>query len=213
MELKQLPITLVAIVRNAGGRLAPMVNKHKGIVSEVVVVDQSSTDGTYEEALECADFVVKRFNKGKCEGDRNFAFDLGRQPWILNLDDDEHLSDELIEKLPSLLEMGADVIWFARKNIIDGVDCSPLMGKDPQCRLFKRGSVKWHDETHTYGEPARGAPVLYSNLEIVHTRTHEGIKATHQRRLKALEPQAVKKEKAFLGYLEEFLRTGEAPRA
>jgi glycosyltransferase involved in cell wall biosynthesis len=205
MSITKLPITLVIICRNSGGRLKSVIEAHKDLVSEVVVVDQSSDDGTWEEAQALADYAVKRRNKGKCEGDRNLAFELGKEEWVLNLDDDEFLSDESKSRLDEAINAGCDVVWLKRKNFVDGVEMS-FMGEDPQCRLFRRGSVRWSDKTHTYAEKASNASVLFSDLVINHIRTYEQIKKTHERRSKVLEPDMLETERSFIEQVERALK-------
>lgn len=200
---QKLPISLVLIVRNSAGRLKEVINAHKNLVSEVIVVDQSSDDGTYEEGLEHADFVIRTRNKGACEGDRNLAFSLGNQPWVLNLDDDEFLDAKAIEVLPALINSGVDIVWFKRDNLVDGVSIKDKMGDDIQCRLFKKGAVKWSDRIHTYPEPAKGAQVLYCEHWIRHVRTFAGIKATHERRKAVLSPEALEQERQFLAMVAD----------
>lgn len=199
------PITLVMIVRNSNGRLKEVIEAHRECVTDVVVIDQSSDDGTWEEAQQYADIAVKRRNKGKCEADRNFAFELGTQPWVLNLDDDEFLSTESKAKLFDIGSWGCDIVWMKRKNFVDGVEMA-FMGEDPQCRLFRRGAVRWSDKTHTYAEKAQNANVLFSDLTINHIRTYEQIKKTHDRRSKVLEPDMLRLEQGFIAQVEQALK-------
>lgn len=205
MSITKLPVTLVIICRNSAGRLKEVVDAHRELVSEVVVLDQSSDDGTWEEAQTLADYAVKRRNKGKCEGDRNLAFELGTQPWCLNLDDDEFITTDSQPLLEDAINSGADVIWFKRKNFVDGVEMS-FMGDDPQCRLFRRGAVKWADKTHTYAEKAHNATTLFSDLTINHIRTFKQIKDTHERRSMVLEPDMLKTEQHFVSEVERALK-------
>ena len=206
MELKKLPITLVLIVRNSNGRLKDLIEYHRDIVSEVVVVDQSSTDGTYEEALRYADIVVKRTAKGMNEPDRNFAFELGSQPWVLNLDDDEMLSEDSKKLLPEVMEYGADVIWIKRDNWFNGVSLKEKIGPDPQSRLFRRGSLNWHDKVHTYPDKANNAVAYYSNLEIIHKRTFDQVVKAHSKRSLHMHEEAIRAEEEYIGSIATELR-------
>ncbi len=206
MELNKLPITLVMVVRNSGGRLKEVIENHRDIVSEVVVIDQSSTDGTYEEALKYADYVIKRTPKGYNEPDRNFAFQIGTQPWVLNLDDDENLTEESKKLLPEVLEYGADVIWIKRDNWFNGVSLADKIGPDPQCRLFRRGSLKWFDKAHTYPEKANNAVTFYSDLYIVHKRSFDQLVKAHAKRSRVLDENNVRAEEEYLGSIATELR-------
>lgn len=206
MELKQLPITLCMVVRNSNGRLKEVIKAHRDVVSEVVVVDQSSDDGTYEEALEHADYVFKRTKKGTADPDRNYAFSLGSQPWVLYLDDDEKLSDEAKNALADLIESGAHIVWFKRRNFVDGVDLTEEIGDDPQCRLFKRRAVDFPDQIHTFPTQSPGALVHYCNYWIEHHRTLDGLKAANKGRERIASPQAIQLQNDFIAKVESALR-------
>jgi len=70
----------------------------EGIADEIVVVDSFSTDRTEEI---CRSFNVK-FVKHEFEGDveqKNFALTLSSNPWVLSLDADESLSEELRDSI------------------------------------------------------------------------------------------------------------------
>ena len=176
---EKLPISLVTIVRNAGGRLRKLIEAHRDLVSEVIVVDQGSTDGTYEEAVELADKVFRKKRKGVSDPDRLWAHSLGSYTYVLYLDDDESLSIKAREALTAFVKADFDCIWFNRLNLVDGVDIFPILKEDPQLRLFKRGSVRYAEKDHVYPEVANGVKVAHSPYEIIHERTLVGMKASN----------------------------------
>lgn len=209
--MNQLPISLCVIVRNSGGRLRKLIESHRDLVSEVIVIDQYSTDGTYEEALELADFVVQRRPKGTADPDRNWAFDLASKEYVLYLDDDECLTEEAKALLPSIVEAGADAYWFKRDNYVDGIDIRAIAGEDPQCRLFKRGAVKFPHRIHKYPEPAQDLKTFYLDCAIRHDRGYDQMVKANRAR----EVVANKEEKglqdSFMSQVTEFLTTGLRP--
>lgn len=213
MESIKLPITLCAIVRNSGGKLKNLIANCRPFAVEVVIADQGSTDGTYEQALELADMVIKRRPKGTADPDRNFVFQLGNQPWVLYLDDDETLEDDTITALPELLNSGADIIWLRRNNFIDGVDASAICGPDLQCRLFKQGAVRFPDKIHEYPQPADNVKTLYSKFAIKHERTREGLLKANRDRERIASPEARKAQDEFLAKVEAFFNNGLRPSA
>lgn len=209
--MNHLPISLCCIVRNANGRLKKLIESHRDIVSEVVVVDQYSTDGTYEEALELADFVVQRRPKGTADPDRNFAFSLASQDYVLYLDDDECLTDEAKSLLPAIIEASADVYWFKRDNYVDGVDIREIAGDDIQCRLFKKGAVKFPSRIHKYPEPAIDIKTFYLNCAIRHDRGFtQMVNANRAREVVANEDER-KIQDDFIKRVTNFLTTGLRP--
>lgn len=206
-----LPITLCCIVRNAGGRLRKLIENHRDVVSEVVVVDQHSTDGTYEEALELADFVVQRRHKGTADPDRNFAFSLASNDYVLYLDDDECLTEEAKTLLPLALETKADAFWFKRDNFVDGIDIREIAGEDPQCRLFKKGAVRFPSRIHKYPEPAVDIKVFHLDCAIRHDRSYDQLLKANRAREAVANEEEKKLQDNFIEKLTNYLTTGLRP--
>jgi hypothetical protein len=201
-----LPISLVAIVRNAQGRIKTLIEKHRDVVSEVVIVDQMSDDGTYEEALQYADRVYRKRAKGTADPDRNWAFSLAAQPYVLYLDDDECLTDGAKAMLPQALATEADIFWLKRENFVDGVSIEEVLGDDIQCRLFKRGSVRFPDQIHRHPEPAIGTKVFYLDCAIRHDRTMEQMLAANRAREAIAEPKDIELQRKFIAEVQALLR-------
>ncbi len=203
----KLPISLVVFTHNSENRLGHIIDKHKDHVSEIIVLDQGSTDKTLEIAKEKADFVIKRRPKGTADPDREYAYAACKEKYILSLDDDEELSDEAIEALPELVRSEVDVIWFVRENLVDGVDIYPILGEDIQCRMWKPGSTRWKDKIHTCCDGAENALVLYSPLKVSHIRTFEGLKKANRARDAIADPQALDMQNKFIAKVEAFLES------
>ena len=204
--MEKLPISLCIITRNSADRLEEMVNKHKGFVSEVVIADQSSTDGTWEVVQKVADKPVRRRHKGTADLDRNWLFSLAKGPWILYLDDDEYLSPKAIKALPELIKDNVDVYWIKEKNLVNGVDIEEILGDDPHPRLFKKGAVRFPDQIHTYPEPADNVSVAYVDYYIVHDRTLDKIKEANRARNPIASPEQIQAQETFISKCEELLR-------
>lgn len=206
-----LPISLVCIVRNSNGRLRKLIESHREVVSEVIVVDQYSTDGTYEEALELADFVVQRRHKGTADPDRNWAFDLASKDYVLYLDDDEALTDEAKALLPDIVKANADAYWFKRDNYVDGIDIRSIAGDDIQCRLFKKGAVQFPSRIHKYPKPAQDLKVFYLDCAIRHDRGfHQMVNANKAREIVANDEEK-RVQDDFLASVTDYLKTGLRP--
>lgn len=204
--MEKLPISLVVIVRNAKENLKKLIEDHRPLVEEVVVLDQGSDDGTFDVAQELADIAVRRRNKGFCEPDREYAISLATQPYVLMLDDDERLSDELRAKLDQLIKSDGDIFWFKRQNFVDGVDIQEIMGDDLQCRFWKSGAVRWSDVMHKFPEAAMSTKVFFINSPIEHYRTLEGLKKTNLRRNEVAKNQdTIDLQNRFILGVENFL--------
>ncbi len=208
---QKLPISLIAIVRNAGGRVKKLIDNHRDIVSEVIIVDQGSTDGTYEEAVAGADRVFKRRCKGTSDPDRNWAFNLAKQPYVLYLDDDECLTDEAKDALPELIKTGADVFWFKRQNFVDGIDIQEICGDDLQCRFFKKGAVRFPDQIHRYPEMASNTKVFFLECAIRHDRSMEQMEKANRSRERIAGEKEIKLQNEFISKVKSFMTTGLRP--
>ena len=129
-------------------------------VDELVVVDMQSEDETLKIAANYADRILKAEPAPRIDGVRNaFLKELNHQ-WALVLDSDEYLALDAAQNIKSLIKQHGDnfdAFAFPRFNYLAGV---PLMGggryPDHQIRLFRNGSVKWHDSNHQLPEVITG---------------------------------------------------------
>ena len=108
---------------------------------EVVVVDAGSTDRTCELAASRGASVVQRPMAGFAE-QKQFAVDQTDGDWILSLDADEWVSDELRESILGLLDSDAEGPYrgyrIFRRNIFLGRAIRHCNWYVPILRLFRR---------------------------------------------------------------------------
>ena len=94
-------LTCTLIVRNEVDRVERAIRSVEGIADEVVVIDSGSTDGTVELCRQLGARVI--FNPWPGFGpQKRFAEDQASHDWILNLDADEWLSDDLRKEIADL---------------------------------------------------------------------------------------------------------------
>jgi glycosyltransferase involved in cell wall biosynthesis len=137
-------LSVAIITWNEEGRLEQTL----GTVSwadEIVIVDSGSSDRT--EAI-ARSFNVRFFDEAwkGFAAQKNSAIEKCTCDWILSLDDDETLSDELAIEIRTLLESDAEFDGYAipRRTL--------FLGRwirhggfypDPKLRLFRRGSAEF----------------------------------------------------------------------
>ncbi len=145
-------ITGVVITYNEQAKIANCLNSLKGVVDELVVLDSFSDDQTTQIAASLGAKVYKSKFKGHIE-QKNMALEYATTDYVLSLDADELLSDELITELRSIKPtLSKDAYSFKRKNFFKGkwVRYSGWY-PDRKIRLFKKskgfwGGVNPHDE-------------------------------------------------------------------
>ena len=122
MDILQNKISTVIITLNEEKKIERCLKSISTISDEIIVVDSFSTDKTREI---CQRYNV-RFIEQKFLGYRdqkNFAINCASYDYVLSLDADEELSDELKMKLSEIKNRGFqyDAYLFNRLNNIGGV--------------------------------------------------------------------------------------------
>ena len=96
------PISCFIIARDEADRISRAIESVKGLASEVIVVDSGSTDGTQDLATSLGAKVISNAWTGYGPQKR-FAEDQCANDWVLNLDADEWLSEDLRAEIVELL--------------------------------------------------------------------------------------------------------------
>ncbi|MDD5438888.1 MAG: glycosyltransferase family 2 protein [Candidatus Omnitrophica bacterium] len=105
MDSKKIPVSVVVIAKNEEDNIARCLAS-AAWADEIVVVDDHSTDRTAVISRKFTDKVVTR--SMDIEGrHRNFAYGLARNAWVLSLDADEVISEELVLELTGLFTQPA----------------------------------------------------------------------------------------------------------
>jgi glycosyltransferase involved in cell wall biosynthesis len=153
--------------RNLGRCLASV----RGVADEVVVVDSGSTDRTVELARAAGAEVVHQpfLGYGK---QKNLAIDRTRHEWILSLDADEALSDELRAAILAVKAGtgGADAYGMNRLNWYCGTFLRHSgWYPDRKVRLWRRGAARWsEDAVHELAVLAPGARLGRLRGDLLH---------------------------------------------
>ena len=146
-----MKISVVIITFNEQDRLAGALESCRAIADEMVVVDSYSTDETLA--------IAKKFNARIFQhrfqdygSQKNFALGKARHPWILNLDADEQVSDQLNMEILKLKqgeepEVGGFLIKRRSRYLGRWIRHSGWY-PDRKLRLFKKESARWEGRIH-----------------------------------------------------------------
>jgi len=99
---EQVPLSICIISKNEADRIGACLDAVSSLSTDIVVVDSGSTDRTVEIAREKGARVF--FNPWTGYGpQKRFSEDQALHDWVLNLDADEVLSEEIQQEIRNLL--------------------------------------------------------------------------------------------------------------
>jgi len=138
---------------------------------EVIILDSGSTDGTLEVA---AHFPNVKIFKSFFDGFgpmHNRATSLASHDWILSVDSDEVLSDDLIEEIHALTLSPDSVYLIERDNYFNGKRIRGCSGWYPDCvvRLYNRRKTKFSNASIHEKVESNGLKVVSLKHPIRHT--------------------------------------------
>jgi len=153
--------SIVLATFNEEKNLPECLNSVKGIADEIIVIDGESTDKTAEIARRCGAKVVVTENLQNFHINKQKAIDLATKDWILQLDADERLTEDLVSEIKRKVSdekhKGINGFWMPRKNFFLG---RFLMkgGQYPDytLRLYRKGKgrlpqVHVHEQAEVVG--------------------------------------------------------------
>lgn len=135
--------------------------------NEIILVDSGSTDETVSIARKYTDKVVTSAWSGYGP-QKNKALDLASCQWVLSIDADEVVTDELAAKIKSVLTNSSGSIsgyYLARHLFFLGKRIKYTFKNDFVLRLFKRDSAKFSlDSVHERALVSGRTSYIYSPL-------------------------------------------------
>ena len=116
---------------------------------EIIVIDSYSTDSTAEIAQNLGAKVFERSYSGPAD-QKNWAIPHAQHEWVLLLDADERITEELAKEIQTILssvDINQDCFWIPRQNFFLGqkVNYSGWQG-DAVIRLIRRDVCRYDDK-------------------------------------------------------------------
>ncbi len=143
-------LTTVILTKNEEQNIEDVVINAKQVSDEVLIVDSGSTDETVALAEKCGARVLYRAWDNDFAAQRNFALEHIHTTWVLYLDADERLNDELVEAVRKVLIANEDKQYaIRRKSVAFGQEFNHgVLKPDYVPRMFKKDHVKWVNKVH-----------------------------------------------------------------
>ncbi|MCL5795663.1 MAG: glycosyltransferase family 2 protein [Patescibacteria group bacterium] len=162
-------ISVVVITKNAAKHLKRCLESASQIADEIIVIDSGSSDNTLEIARKFSKKIINQnwLGYGK---QKNIGIHLAKNNWILSLDADEILSQELIKNIQKADFDSYSGFKIPFKNFFAG-QWVRYCGWYPDwhLRLFRKDKMKFNDKAvHEYIKPSgkigklSGAVIHYS---------------------------------------------------
>lgn len=162
-------LSVTIITKNGAQTIEKCLDSVKKLASEIIVLDSGSTDNTIE--------ICKKYTSQVFSTDwpgfgtqKNRAIAKATGEWILALDDDEWLSDELQNEIAQVLKNPTNELYgFPRRTMYCGHWARfGDSRKDIATRLFKRGIAHFeesiiHEGLITTAKPHILKSLLYHN--------------------------------------------------
>lgn len=167
-------ISVITVVRNEKDNIRPCLETVKW-AHEIIVIDQGSEDDTAAIAKEFTDKVYTVEQKGYCEPDRIFALSKASGEWILCIDADERIPEQLAQEIKNVLSadyINADGYYILRNNYIFGrlMKYGGHQG-DKHLRLFKKDKVRLSEKIHEAPSVEGATGQLKNSMDHYSTRT------------------------------------------
>jgi glycosyltransferase involved in cell wall biosynthesis len=177
-ENKKIIFSVAVITYNEEANIKECIESFNDIADEIIILDSFSKDGTRKiaENFPKVKFFEKPFN-GHIE-QKNYAITLCSGKWILSLDADERVSQELKEEILLILRSDTSAdgykiprLTFHIGKFIRHSGWYPLK----RYRLFKKGHGLWAGENpHDFieltgkGKDLKGDIIHYSFKDLTH---------------------------------------------
>ena len=164
-----IDLSVVVITKNEERNLTPCLESVYRWADEIIVVDDESADKTLDIAKQYDAKIISR--KMDVEGrHRNFAYAQARNTWVLSLDADERVTEELKREIEKELtpETMCNGFTIPRRNYIG--DYWVRYGgwyPSPQLKLFRKDKFRY-EEAAVHPRAFMDDPCGHLKSDIIH---------------------------------------------
>lgn len=165
-------ISVVLATFNEESNLPNCLNSVRDLASEIVIADGGSTDKTLDCAKQFGAKIIKTDNPPNFHINKNKAIDAASGDWILQLDADEIVAEELAAEIRRAVALKSDIngYWIPRRNFFLGTFLKKG-GQYPDytLRLYRKGKGRLpakdvHEQAQVEGK------VGYLKNDLLHLR-------------------------------------------
>lgn len=143
-------LTVIILTKNEEKTIRQVIQNAQKCADNILIVDSGSTDKTVEFAESCRTKVVYRAWDNDFAAQRNFALQHVTTLWVLYLDADEFLDEQLISNIENVLTKNEEKQYSMLRRIhAFGFKYEHGIFKpDEVIRMFRTDSVHWDGKVH-----------------------------------------------------------------
>ena len=155
-------LTIAILTKNEERNIIDVIRNCQKLTDSILVVDSGSTDNTVTLAEANGAKVVYRAWDNDFSAQRNFALEHVDTEWILYLDADERLNEQLCEAIKKVITKNENRQYsIKRKSVAFGKEFNyGVLKPDFVPRLFKTSHVQWVNKVHE-------KPLCEDKLEVL----------------------------------------------
>ncbi len=161
-------LAILILTCNEEAHILSVIENAKKCTDEVIIIDSGSTDRTVELAEQAGAKVAFRAWDDDFSAQRNFALGETNADWVLYLDADERMTDELIGDVKRIISAGKMDHQYAmvRKNVAFGTKFHHgALGPDKVTRMFPKNQVAWKNKVHEHPDCSLPKETLRGHIE------------------------------------------------
>lgn len=140
-------LTVLIPCKNERLNIRPCIESVRGIADEILIADSGSTDGTLDIVRQMGGCRIIEREYVTPSDFKNWAIPQARHPWVLVVDADERVTDELADEIRRVLagpDPNIDGYWIGRKNYYLGYHIAHCgWDTDDVLRLFRRDHTRY----------------------------------------------------------------------
>ncbi|VAX35908.1 hypothetical protein MNBD_UNCLBAC01-1120 [hydrothermal vent metagenome] len=171
-----IKISVVIIAKNEEKKLPDCLKSVAGWADEIILVDDHSTDKTYEIAKQYTDKIFSR--KMDLEGKhRNYAVAQAKNDWVFLLDCDERASEELKKEITQTLtshDGKTMAYWIPARNFLGEFELKHGGWQAPHLRMYNKNFLKWREVPHDVVHPGYNFDPKYTGGNLKNFLIHYG---------------------------------------
>ena len=151
--MSKIPVSVFIVAQDEEQHIGRVLDSCQAF-DEIIVVDSGSSDNTKSIAQDKAAKVIHNDWPGYAK-QKQYAKDLCRHEWVLNLDADEELTSELIDEIKSFVSQEHDYVALKgrRNDVVIGKFFSKLTRLPTNTRLFKKSKVEYYVDNLVHEGP------------------------------------------------------------